>query len=118
MNFPTIGVIGAGQLARMMLGPATGLGINVKIFASAQEDSAAQVANSIVGDYKNIEALLEFAKSCDVVTFEHELVPQEIIRALETNLIQLDRRRVEAFYLCTTKVEVAGTETEFAPVSV
>jgi len=33
-------------------------------------------------------------------------------------LIQLDRRRVEAFYLCTTKVEVAGTETEFAPVSV
>jgi len=39
MNFPTIGVIGAGQLARMMLGPATGLGINVKVFASAQEES-------------------------------------------------------------------------------
>ena len=89
MNFPTIGVIGAGQLARMMLGPATGLGINVKVFASAQEDSAAQVANSIVGDYRNTEALLEFAKSCDVVTFEHELVPQEIIRALETNLIRI-----------------------------
>ena len=89
MNFPTIGVIGAGQLARMMLGPATGLGINVKVFASAQEDSAAQVADSTVGDYKNIDALLNFAKSCDVVTFEHELVPQEIIRALESNGVRI-----------------------------
>lgn len=89
MNFPTVGVIGAGQLARMMLGPATELGINIRVFASALDDSAAQVADSIVGDYKDIEAILHFARSCDVVTFEHELVPQEIIRSLEAKGIQI-----------------------------
>lgn len=83
MNFPTVGVIGAGQLARMMVGPATELGINLRVFAALADDSAAQVADSTVGSYKDLEALLEFAGGCDVVTFEHELVPQSVIRALE-----------------------------------
>lgn len=89
MNFPTVGVIGAGQLARMMLGPATNLGINVQVFASSDDDSAAQVADSIVGDYKDEVALLNFARSCDVVTFEHELVPQRVIRVLEDEGVKI-----------------------------
>ncbi len=83
MNFPTVGVIGAGQLARMMVPPAIDLGINLSLFAASSEDSGAQIASHIVGDYKDAHALLEWAKSCDVVTFEHEQVPRGVITALE-----------------------------------
>ncbi len=83
MNFPTVGVIGAGQLARMMVPPAIDLGINLSLFAASSEDSGAQIASHIVGDYKDAHALLEWAKSCDVVTFEHEQVPRDVITALE-----------------------------------
>jgi len=83
VNFPTVGVIGAGQLARMMVPPAIDLGINLSLFAASSEDSGAQIAGHIVGDYKDAQALLEWAKSCDVVTFEHEQVPRDVITALE-----------------------------------
>ena len=83
MSFPTVGVIGAGQLARMMVGPATELGITLKLFAADSNDSGAQVCAHTVGDYNDAQALLTFARSCDLVTFEHELVPQSVIRSLE-----------------------------------
>lgn len=67
----------------MMVGPATELGINLRVFTSLPDDSAAQVATATLGDYRDIAALLAFARACDVVTFEHELVPQFVIRALE-----------------------------------
>ena len=83
MSFPKVGVIGAGQLARMMAVPANDLGIDFKVFAAIPNDSAAQVSNFVLGDYTNASQVLEFAKSCDVLTFEHELVPQSVIKAVE-----------------------------------
>lgn len=82
-SFPTVGVIGAGQLARMMVAPATELGITLRLFATSSEDSGAQVCSHVVGDYKNIEHLKKFAEECDVITFEHELVPLSVIKGLE-----------------------------------
>lgn len=82
-SFPTIGVIGAGQLARMSVAPAAALGINLLILAQDSNDSAAQIANHIVGDFRDLATVLEFAKRCDVVTFEHELIPLSIIKGLE-----------------------------------
>ncbi len=89
MTFPTVGVIGAGQLARMMVAPATELGINLSLFAAHSEDSAAQVCDHTVGDYQDSQAVLAFAKNCDVVTFEHEQVPQSVIRTIEANGIRV-----------------------------
>ena len=83
-RFPTVGIIGAGQLARMTVAPAEALGVNLLLFAESPEDSAAQIAPHIVGDYRNLEALKDFAKKCDFVTFEHELVPLAVIKGLET----------------------------------
>ena len=83
MSFPRVGVIGAGQLARMMAVPANDLGIDFKVFAAIPNDSAAQVSNFVLGDYTNASQVLEFAKGCDVLTFEHELVPQSVIKAVE-----------------------------------
>ena len=82
-RFPTVGIIGAGQLARMSVAPATALGINLLLFAQDKNDSAAQVAPHVVGDFRDLAQLLDFAKKCDLVTFEHELVPHSVIKGLE-----------------------------------
>lgn len=83
-GFPRVGVIGAGQLARMMVAPAAALGIDLLLFAQSESDSGAQICEHVVGDYRDSAALLEFAASVDVITFEHELVPLSVIRALES----------------------------------
>lgn len=83
-RFPRVGVIGAGQLARMMVAPATALGVDLLLFAHSPEDSGAQITNHVVGDYRDLEALKEFAQGCDLITFEHELVPLSVIKGLET----------------------------------
>ena len=84
-RFPRVGVIGAGQLARMMVAPATALGVDLYLFAQSSSDSGAQIANHFVGDYSDLQALLEFSKNCDVITFEHELVPLSVIKGLEAS---------------------------------
>lgn len=84
-HFPTVGVIGAGQLARMSIAPATALGVNLLLLANDSNDSAAQVTNHIVGDYRDLETVRAFASKCDVITFEHELIPLSIIKALEAD---------------------------------
>ena len=66
-----------------MVAPATALGIDLHLFAQSSQDSAAQITNHIVGDYTNLQEVLTFAQSCDVVTFEHELVPLSVIKGLE-----------------------------------
>ena len=75
--------IGAGQLARMMVAPATALGVDLILFAASPNDSGAQITHHVVGDYTDFEELKKFAELCDVVTFEHELVPLSVIRGLE-----------------------------------
>lgn len=82
-RFPKVGVIGAGQLAQMSLAPAAALGIELIPLANSTEDSAAKLTPHIVGDYKNLETVREFAKRCDLVTFEHELIPISIVKTLE-----------------------------------
>ena len=82
-KFPKVGVIGAGQLAQMSLAPAAALGVQLIPFANSAEDSAAKLTPHIVGDYKNLEMVREFANRCDLVTFEHELIPISIVKTLE-----------------------------------
>ena len=72
-RFPRVGVIGAGQLARMMVAPATALGVDLLLFASDAQDSGAQITHHVIGDYTNLAQVLDFAKQCDVVTFEQQL---------------------------------------------
>jgi 5-(carboxyamino)imidazole ribonucleotide synthase len=81
--FPRIGIIGAGQLGRMSAAPAAALGIDLLLLAQSATDSGAQVAAFEVGDYRDLVQVREFAKKCDLLTFEHELIPISVIRALE-----------------------------------
>ena len=82
-RFPTVGIIGAGDMARMSIAPATALGIDLLLFTQDSNESAAQVAPHIVGDYRDLAQLLDFAKKCDLVTFEDEVVSQSAIKGLE-----------------------------------
>lgn len=85
---PRIGVIGSGQLAQMMLAPAAALGIDLITLANSAEDSAAQSSPHVVGNYRDLDVVRQFAKSCDLITFEHELIPISIIRTLENEGIK------------------------------
>jgi len=83
VSFPTVGVIGGGQLARMLVPPAEALGISLRVLADHARDSAAQVVpDVVVGDYRDLATLRAFAAGCDVVTFDHEHVPTEHLHAL------------------------------------
>jgi 5-(carboxyamino)imidazole ribonucleotide synthase len=81
---PVVGMVGAGQLARMTAAAAIGLGVRFRVLAASADDSAAQVcADAPVGDYRSADDLLAFAEGCDVVTFDHEHVPEHALRGLE-----------------------------------
>ena len=85
MNKPVrVGMVGAGQLARMTHQAAIDLGIELVVLAKSPEDPAVLAgAKAIFGDDKDVDSLFELAENCDVVTFDHELVPNEAIRSLE-----------------------------------
>ncbi|NYJ20271.1 5-(carboxyamino)imidazole ribonucleotide synthase [Leifsonia psychrotolerans] len=76
-----VGVIGGGQLARMMIPAAVNLGIEIRVLAE-NDGMSADLAAFGVGDYRDLEVVLAFAETVDVITFDHEHVPQEILREL------------------------------------
>lgn len=76
-----VGVVGGGQLARMMIAPAVELGVEIRVLAE-DEGMAAALAATSVGDYRDAATVRAFARDVDVVTFDHEHVPQEVLRAL------------------------------------
>jgi len=83
-TFPSVGIVGAGQLARMTCPAAAGLGIGLRVLAAAPGESAAQVWPDIrLGDYRSLDDLRDFAATCDVLTFDHEHVPGPHLAALE-----------------------------------
>ena len=87
---PVVGMIGAGQLARMSCQAAPSLGIAFRVLAGAADESAAQVcAQTWLGDYRSLGDLRDFAAGCDVVTFDHEHVPGDHLRALERSGVKV-----------------------------
>ncbi|MEM7327194.1 MAG: 5-(carboxyamino)imidazole ribonucleotide synthase [Pseudomonadota bacterium] len=78
-----IGILGGGQLGRMLAGAAAQLGFDVAIYCPEQDCPAARVAAThTIGAYDDESALLAWAKTCDVVTYEFENVPVSAAKAL------------------------------------
>ncbi|MEV8024413.1 5-(carboxyamino)imidazole ribonucleotide synthase [Microbacterium sp. NPDC080220] len=76
-----VGIVGGGQLARMMIAPAVELGLGVRVLAE-EPGMSAGLAATAVGDYRDLDTVLAFAKDVDVLTFDHEHVPQDVLRGL------------------------------------
>jgi 5-(carboxyamino)imidazole ribonucleotide synthase len=89
MTFPlepgaTIGILGGGQLGRMLALAAARLGFDTVILTPEADACASRVAaRSIVAAYDNPDALAEFARLAHVVTFEFENVPAGVVRRLQ-----------------------------------
>lgn len=118
-----IGILGGGQLGRMLSLAASRLGFQCHIFCPEKDSPAAQVsALETVASYDDLNAVHAFAKSCDVVTYEFENVPTATANAaqhitpLRPGVLALDvaqdRLREKTFIRETAGVAV----TEFSPV--
>ena len=73
----TVGILGGGQLARMMALAGAPLGLRFLAMDTAADACAGQFAPLLVGDYRDESALAEFASKVDVATFDFENVPAE-----------------------------------------
>lgn len=83
---PRVGVVGAGQLARMMGEAAHDVGVHVTVLALSPTDAAVATCDEfVVGDPKDFDALASLAQTVDVVTFDHELVDLSLIERLEAS---------------------------------
>ncbi|MGQ4583780.1 5-(carboxyamino)imidazole ribonucleotide synthase [Lysobacter sp. F60174L2] len=73
----TVGILGGGQLARMLALDGAPLGVRFLVMDATADACAGQFAPMVVGDYTDADALAEFASRVDVATFDFENVPSE-----------------------------------------
>ena len=80
----TIGIIGGGQLARMLATAGAELGFEINIYCPDRDCPAAQVANkTVLGNYDDNEKLVAFAKNINVLTYEFENIDTKALEELE-----------------------------------
>lgn len=92
----TIGILGGGQLGRMMAVAALQLGYRVVGYAPEGDNVAADACSGFVtADWDDAEALAQFAAACDVVTWEFENVPVATVAALPGDLLACPLRALE-----------------------
>ena len=107
--FPQVLVIGAGQLARMMIEASTRLGIKVRVLANEESESAAQISSdNFFGDYNRIEDLISACQNIEVVTFDHEHVPLDLLAQLEKIKVNV-RPGIKALACSQNKIHMRET---------
>lgn len=125
----TIGILGGGQLGRMLAIAAAQLGYRCHIYAPEEDSVAAEVAAEFTcKPYFDTKSLRAFAENCDVVTFEFENVPVTPIRTIEDivpirpglHALEIAQDRVEEKLFVgklggkTAPFEIAGERQEAA----
>ncbi len=89
-GLPVVGMVGAGQLARMTHQAAVALGQSLRVLAAGTGEAAALVAADVVlGQHDDLATLRRFAVGCDALTFDHEHVPTEHLRVLVAEGVQV-----------------------------
>ena len=82
---PSVGIIGGGQLARMLAQSATSLGCDIRVVESDPDCPAASVSAELIeGSTSDLETLRKLAAQCDVVTLENEFIDSRLLAALES----------------------------------
>ena len=115
----TIGILGGGQLGRMLAVAAARLGLNTHIYSPEANCPAAAVAGQCsIGAYDDIDSILAFAKSCDAVTYEFENVPAMTAKAAASIVplrpgaraldVSQDRLAEKSFLKAQLGLDIAG----------
>ncbi len=95
----TIGILGGGQLAKMLATAAAELGFNTNIYCPDRDCPAAQVSNeTVVDSYNNYDELADFAKNVDVLTYEFENIETKALEELE-KIVEI-RPSIKALKIC------------------
>lgn len=101
---PAIGMVGGGQLARMTHQAAIALAIPFRVMVASPTDSAALVnPDTTAGDPHSAADLAAFATTCDVMTFDHELVDLDALDAIESAGTAIARPPATALRFATDK---------------
>ena len=118
----TIGILGGGQLGRMLSQAAAKLGLHCHVYAPEKDSCAFEVVRrATVADYLDKKALEIFARDCDVITYEFENVPAECAAFLKSRkpvlpdpsvLENTQDRLIEKDFIAAQKIAVAP----YAPV--
>lgn len=85
MNRPLIGILGSGQLAKMMAQAAVQLGCRVKVLEQKPTDQPLFGWPSTVGDWNDPDTLIAFAEDADVITLENEFIEADALAELEAD---------------------------------
>lgn len=118
-----IGILGGGQLGRMLAQAASRLGFDVHIFTPEKDAPASRVAtHATVAAYDDLEAVKQFASACDVVTYEFENVPVATAEAAASvSTLRPGTRALEVAQDRLVEKKFINNETAqtvpFAPVS-
>ena len=78
-----VGVMGGGQLGQMLALAAPRAGCTIRFISPDPQSPAGLVAELIIADYENEEALAHFIDGLDVVTYEFESIPSGPVRSIE-----------------------------------
>jgi 5-(carboxyamino)imidazole ribonucleotide synthase len=117
----TIGIIGGGQLGRMMALSAKAQGFRIAVLDPTEDCPCGQVADiTIKGDYEDIEAIQQLAKVGDVITYEFENIDAECLQWLDENtyvpqgvkLLEITQDRIKE------KAAIQNAGVEVAPYAV
>lgn len=84
---PVLGVLGSGQLGRMLALAAAPLGVRVHVFAPEPGPATQVTDRATIAPYADTAALRAFARACDAVTFEFENVPAEVAEQLAAHTV-------------------------------
>ena len=118
----TIGILGGGQLGRMLALAGYPLGMRFRFFDPASDSPAGQLADHLTFDYSDTSALERFASGLDVITYEFENVPVKTARYLEEIVpvfpppIALEKaqdRFVEKSFFCELGIPTPRFTTDF-----
>lgn len=107
-------MIGGGQLSRMTHQAAIGLGINFRVLALSSDESAAQVVQQVsIGAHDDELAIRAAALEADVITFDHEHVPLEILIQLQAEGISV-QPAPQALQFAQNKLQMRQRLQDFA----
>jgi 5-(carboxyamino)imidazole ribonucleotide synthase len=110
-----VGMVGAGQLARMSLPAANELDIDLRLLARGPGEPGAAAVTAF-GEPDDLEALRDFASGCDALTFDHEGSPAPVLQALERDGVRV-RPGSEALLMAQDKLHARERFTEMgAPI--